>query len=297
MVAPAGAEFVLAAFGQQVVVEAAGAQLRCYKASGRDVIVSYPHGAEPPRYAGATLVPWPNRIRDGHYYFAGRSHQLAVSEGEQGTALHGLARRYDWTRTEHAADVLALRAVVGPVAGYPFRIDVRIRYALTPHGLAVDVHAVNRGDSPAPWGYGAHPYLAVADTTVRNSELQLPAARCLVVDDRSLPITTSAVSGRTDFRELRPIADAKLDDSFTELTRDADGRAVVQLRAGGQITRVWADANLPYLQVFAPDEFAPGLRGVAIEPMSCPPDAFNSGHGLVVLECGDSWSASWGIEP
>ena len=46
-----------------------------------------------------------------------------------------------------------------------------------------------------------------------------------------------------------------------------------------------------------PENLMDGRPAVAIEPMTCAPDAFNSGHGLIVLEPGGSWSGSWGIQP
>jgi aldose 1-epimerase len=38
-------------------------------------------------------------------------------------------------------------------------------------------------------------------------------------------------------------------------------------------------------------------RAIAVEPMSCPPDALRSGRHLVVLEPGQNWLASWGLRP
>ena len=37
------------------------------------------------------------------------------------------------------------------------------------------------------------------------------------------------------------------------------------------------------------------IRGIAVEPMTCPADAFNSGSGLIVLEPGQQWSGQWGL--
>jgi aldose 1-epimerase len=38
-------------------------------------------------------------------------------------------------------------------------------------------------------------------------------------------------------------------------------------------------------------------RSVAIEPMTCPPDAFRSGRDMVVIKPGDTWRGAWGIRP
>jgi galactose mutarotase-like enzyme len=38
-------------------------------------------------------------------------------------------------------------------------------------------------------------------------------------------------------------------------------------------------------------------RGVAIEPMTCPPNALRTGTDVIVLQPGHEWTARWGIEP
>jgi aldose 1-epimerase len=53
-----------------------------------------------------------------------------------------------------------------------------------------------------------------------------------------------------------------------------------------------------FLMVFTPDaipEVARRRRSIAIEPMTCAPNAFRSGDGLVVLRPGESWNGRWGV--
>ena len=38
-------------------------------------------------------------------------------------------------------------------------------------------------------------------------------------------------------------------------------------------------------------------RSLAVEPMTCPPDAFRSGEDLIRLEPGGSFTSTWGIRP
>jgi aldose 1-epimerase len=58
---------------------------------------------------------------------------------------------------------------------------------------------------------------------------------------------------------------------------------------------VWADEAWPYVQVFTGDLPDVQRRGFAVEPMTCPPNAFNTGEGLIRLEPGDSFEGRWGI--
>jgi aldose 1-epimerase len=96
-----------------------------------------------------------------------------------------------------------------------------------------------------------------------------------------------------DFREPHLLGQAVLDTAFTKVAADADGRWRVTLthaRTGRAVT-VWADATAyPWVQVFTGDSLPAGARratGIAVEPMTCAPDAFNSGDGLIVLEPGE----------
>jgi aldose 1-epimerase len=47
--------------------------------------------------------------------------------------------------------------------------------------------------------------------------------------------------------------------------------------------------------VFPPADVVARGRAVAIEPMTCPADALNTGTDLIELKPAASWSGSWGI--
>ena len=173
---------------------------------------------------------------------------------------------------------------------------------LEPQGLVVSVHASNVGARSAPFGFGAHPYIALGDTPLADVELTIPAAVEVLVDEQLIPTGTAAVRPEVDFRTARPLGATALDTAFTELTRTrADGawEVVVGGLETGDVS-VWGDEALDWVQVFTAkgkDTGVDGVRGIAVEPMSCPANAFNTGDGLVVLAPGESWSAQWGIEP
>ncbi len=59
---------------------------------------------------------------------------------------------------------------------------------------------------------------------------------------------------------------------------------------------VWADEAWPWLQVFTGDLPDIRRRGLAIEPMTCPPQAFRTGEGVIRLEPGERWCGEWGID-
>ena len=290
---PSGEQFELALGDQHAVVTEVGAGLRAYSAGGREVLDGYPLDALADSGRGQLLIPWPNRIRDGVYRLDGREHQLPLNEPERGNAIHGLVRWSTWTVADRAADRVVLEHVLHPQPGYPFTLELRVEYALSDDGLSVRTTATNVGAESCPYGAGSHPYLAVAD--VDEAVLRLPAGTVLESDERGIPVGASPVDGELDFRAARPVGSVRLDHCFTDLEREEDGLARVELDG----TTLWVDESYPYLMVFTGDALpdAERRRSIAVEPMTCAPNAFASGDGLVVLEPGEEHAAAWGITP
>jgi aldose 1-epimerase len=159
----------------------------------------------------------------------------------------------------------------------------------------VQIEATNVGSGPCPYGAGAHPYLAVDGDRVDGVELRVPAHTVLQSNERALPVGRATVQGELDFREAKPIGSTALDHCFTDLERDEDGRARVVLAAGPTL---WVDESYPFLMVFTGDGLPDvARRSLAVEPMTCAPNAFRTGDGLVVLEPGETHSGTWGIQP
>jgi len=278
------------------------AALRVLRHGGRDLIVSWAADRPIPYYSGVLLAPWPNRIGGARYVFDGETYRLPVNEEDRGNALHGLVADAEWEAVEwlpagEQQSFLRLAHTITPSPGYPFTVALRVLYTLTAHGLTTTLSAQNIGDRPAPYGCGPHPWLLAGDPEdpVEEWELRVPAGRVLLVDDRLLPRTLEDVAGTPyDFRRTRRVGAVPVDHAFTALEPDADGRARVSLRGPSRAVEVsWDPAVLPWVQVCTGAGL--GHAGIAVEPMTCPPDAFNSGTDLVVLEPGDKHEASWTI--
>jgi aldose 1-epimerase len=251
---------------------------------------------------GQLLMPWPNRIQDGTYTFNGQDQQLALTEPKRHNASHGLVRWAAWTLEEQSANSVSLVYRVMAQTGYPWAVDLHVLYDLSADGLTVTQTATNLADEPAPYACGAHPYLTVGTGPVDNWELTLPAGvRVLADDDRLIPTGTEDVEGTGfDFRVSRPIRGCEFNSAFTGLTRDDSGRATVVLQSEERALALWVDERIDWLMVYSADDVAGSARrSLAVEPMTAPPNAFNSGVGLVTLspagEAGDELSVSWGI--
>ena len=292
---PSGEQVELSFGDHEVVVTEVGAGLRAYSAGGRDVLDGYAVDEFATSGRGQLLIPWPNRIRDGAYELDGRRHQLDLSEPARDNAIHGLVRGSSWSVSERSADRAVLEHVLRPRPGYPFILELRVEYSLSADGLTALATATNIGAETCPYGAGWHPYLCVRGDTVDEALLRVPAQSVLEADQRGIPVGSRPVEAtELDFREPRPVGPTRLDHCFTDLDRGEDARARVAI---GETT-LWTDEAYPYLMVFTGDGL-PDVerRSLAVEPMTCAPNAFVSGQGLVLLESGDSHAAAWGITP
>ena len=276
-----------------------GGGLRTYSANGHAVLDGYGPEERCSSGRGQLLAPWPNRIQDGQYEFDGKHHQLPLTEPELGNAIHGLVRWAAWTAAEHEPHRVVMAHVVHPQPGYPFSLSLSIEYSLSDAGLTVRTSATNAGDRDCPYGCGAHPYLTAGTGVVDTLELRIPAGTVLRSDERSLPTGSEPVTGTGyDFRARRAIGGLVLDNAFTDLDRDGDGAARVELwdPASGAARTLWMDEAYPWVMVFSGDPLPDvARRALAVEPMSCPPNAFRSGENLVRLAPGESHTATWGI--
>lgn len=297
-------EFTLAAGGYTAIVTARAAALRVLQFQGRDLVVPFPEGGPIPDYRGIIAAPWPNRTADGTYSFDGVEYHLPINEPERCTALHGLAFPLDWALKESDAGSLTLTCAVGPTAGYPFALELSARYVLDESGLHTSVMAVNAADMAAPYGVCPHPYLVAGSSPLDQWELDFSAESFLeVTPDRLLPVSLAAVEGHAfDFRAQRAIGSTEIDHAFTGLTFD-DGLARLSVRdpagtgVGNSGVGMSWDESCQWLQIHTADkpEPIPSRIGLAVEPMTCPPNAFNSGTDLIRLEPGARHTASWSI--
>ncbi|HEY8828712.1 MAG TPA: aldose 1-epimerase family protein [Jatrophihabitantaceae bacterium] len=293
-----GRQFTIAAGDHEATVVEVGAGLRRYAHRGVDVTFTYGDGDLPPKGCGAVLVPWPNRLRGGRYSFDGKAYQLPLSEPPTGNAIHGLGRWARWVPVRHETSAVTLALDIVPQAGWPFEVRVEVTYALDAvGGLAVTGVARNTGTGRAPFGAGFHPYLSTRGRGIGEVTVKVPARDRIVLDEAKVPVGMQSVAGTPyDLRRGRRLGALRLDDGFTGLsTAGGRGAVLVRTRSGG--AQVWFDETFRFVQVFTPDLVAGGLPGVAVEPMTCPADAFNSGTGLIVLTPRDSWTGSWGIQP
>jgi len=297
--APSGEQFELGYGEQRASVVEVGGGIREYAVAGRPVLDPYPLEAMCDGGHGAPLIPWPNRLEDGRYRFHEVDYQLPLSEPANRNAIHGLLRWRPWRALEREADRVRMAARIHPMTGYPFALDVSIEYRLGEDGLTVSTTSMNIGDRACPYGAGQHPYLSPGSGPIDECTLELGARTRILLDERQLPSGSEPVAGgELDFAAARRLGEQRIDCALTDLERDDAGRARARLSApDGATVELWAEESYTVLQLFTGDTLSPARRrlGLAVEPMTCQPNAFRSGVGLVRLEPGESLSTRWGV--
>ena len=262
-----------------------------------DLVESFSEQATPPLGAGTVLVPWPNRVEDGVWRLGGVREQLDLTEPDRHNAIHGLLRHTAYTVQQHTAESITLAATLFPQHGYPFQLDTTVRYSLTGTGVTVEHSIANVSQQAAPVAIGTHPYFRIGDVPTRELTLTLAATTHFEADARLIPIREVPVEGTDyDFRGGRLVDDLRLDDGFGGVIV-ADGVSRHTLTApDGSVLTLWQDAAFGYVQAFTTRAFPGRDLAIAIEPMTAPANAFNSGDGVRWLQPGESWGASWGVD-
>jgi aldose 1-epimerase len=298
---PSGAQYEIRHGDQVAVAVEVGGGLRTYTAGGRDVLDGYAADAVCDGARCQTLIPWPNRVKDGKWQWEGTDRQLPLTEPEQHNAIHGLVRWLAWDVVTHTDDSVELSCTCAPQTGYPWRLTVTNHWSLDARGLTALTTIRNESDTAAPVAAGFHPYITAGTPTIDLAALTIPAATRILTGDQQIPVGREDVAGTAfDFRESRQLGDLEIDYAFADLTRDADGLARLRLAApGGATVAVWVDAAYPYLEVLPGDALrvpARRRRGLGVEPMSAPPNALATGEAVTRLEPGAEWHGRWGIE-
>jgi len=303
MRAPTGEQYELtkqtAAGDARAIITEVAAGLRHYSVGGIDLTHSFDEDATPPSGCGIVLVPWPNRVKDGRWDLNGKPQQLSLTEPDRDNAIHGLLRYSPYTLVERTDSAITLAATVFPQAGYPFLLDTSVRYELVDDGLAVTHTLVNQGNADAPVAVGTHPYFTIGDVATADLTLTLNAATHFTVDDRLNVIEEHPVDGTEyDLRSGARVGDLHLDDGWGGVVI-TDGQAAQTLTApDGRTVSMYSDAHFGYVQVYTSRDLAgmpEGDMAIAIEPMTAPTNALNSGRDLTWLAPQETWSVSWGV--
>jgi len=238
----------------------------------------------------AIMVPFANRIDDARYVFDGEPYDLQPGvEGAARAARHGFVRGVDFDIAEIAADTDGAHASFttqairpGTHPGYPFAIDLTVRYTLGADGLVLEAVMRNVGERAAPCFFGWHPYFKLSESPIEGWQLQIPADSVVRTNEQFIPIAgadaRAPLSHRPElnFRQMQAIGPRELNHAFADLRMDTDGRARTRLRdpESGLGIAMWQPSGV--MLAFTADTVTRDVRrSVALEPMESWSDAFN----------------------
>lgn len=295
--AATGTQFTLARGDATAIITALAAGLRHYDKGGVALVESYPLDSIAPGAAGITLAPFANRVDGGRWELDGVPQQMDITEVPRNNAIHGLLRNVGYTALEHSPTHVLLEATIHPQHGYPFLARHQVRYELGAAGeLRVAQTLINDSLRRAPFVLGAHPYFTLGTVAPQELRITVNAGSALSTNSRMIPTGTAAVDGRYDLRGGKAVPESLMDTCFTDLLTD-DGVARHTLQApDGRSVSLFHDGTVSYVHVYITDEFPGRSLAVAMEPMTGPANAFNSGDGLKWLAPGESFTMNWGID-
>jgi aldose 1-epimerase len=302
MRAPTGEQFRLTrntphGLAEAVIVEVA-ASIREFRIGGVELTEPYGEFSTPPFADGIVLVPWPNRVEDGVWKLDGTPQQLDLTEPDKHNAIHGLLRNTPYRLLEQSDGSITLGATVFPQHGYPFILETEVKHELTDDGMTVTHRITNESDLPAPVAIGAHPFFQIGDVRTDDLTLTVHAGTHFPVDERLNPSAEIPVDCTDyDLRTGRKVAELNLDDAFGDVKPVNQVTATLTAPDGRSVS-LWQDENFPYVQIFTTRIFPRGtahVTAIAMEPMTAPANAFNSGQSLRWLNPGETWQAAWGI--
>ena len=281
----------------------------------QDLADGYRDGAEVLARSGsrfAIMAPFAGRVADARYRFDGRLEDLQPgARGAERAARHGFVRGVAFALDalvadqEHAQAVLSTQAI-RPQPGYPHAIDLALVFTLDGGGLTLEARMRNVGEHAAPCFFGWHPYFRLADDTVVDGwQLQIPAQTLIRTGAYLIALPGAAAyvplddAPALDFRQPRPIGDSIIDQGYTDLAAEPDGRIRTRLRdpGSGLGIAVWQERGV--MHAFTGDTIGRDpRRSMALEPMECMADAFNRPEcaAAIRLEPGQERRFRCGVE-
>jgi aldose 1-epimerase len=250
-------------------------------------------------FKGSKLFPFPNRIKNGRFVWHGKKYQLPINFPSENHAIHGLVlgKKFKIVSkkcSENEASIELTYYYHGEMPGYPFKYRLQVIFSFSRiNGVKCHTIVANEDEIAIPIGDGWHPYFQTG-TKIDHLYLKLPSTEILEVDKRMIPIGNRIKSDK--FASLTEIGKTIFDTCY-KIGKSKKGIAEVKLndpRNNINLT-IWQETGrgkYNYLQIYTP----PSRTSIAVEPMTCAPDAFNNREGLITLEPGKNFTASFGIK-
>ncbi len=294
------------------MVPSLGNNSHSYKVNGQELFWSpYKSLAEmkakPANLGNPFLAPWANRIDGYSYYANGKKYLLNPDLGNVRAdgfkqPIHGLVMYAPWTVIRVQADDqsawvtsrLEFWREPAWMAQFPFAHNLEMTYRLSNGELEVVTTIENLAHQPMPISLGYHPYFQVGDAPRDQWRVHLPVKSKVML---SPSLTPTGEKQAATYSAPIGLSGVALDDVFTDLNSDAQGRTEFWVQGKQQKVSVIYGPKYPVAVVYAP----PGRNFICFEPMTGVTNAFNLAQQgkfpLQSVPAGGSWRESFWIRP
>jgi aldose 1-epimerase len=254
------------------------------------------------------LGPWADRLDEPAFFANGRRYafdlQLGNVRGEMPS--HGFVTTTDqWTVVEANADADAawvtsrLEFYRQPtwMKQWPFAHTIEITHRLQDGVLEVQTSIVNMSAEPMPIAVGFHPYFRLTDSPRDEWRLSVGARTHWRLTSNKVPTgETEPIERFFPAPEAAPLGDYSLDDVFTDLVRDRQGRATISVTGKAQRLDIVLDPNYRAVTLWSPKD----RPFICVEPTAGIIDALNlAARGryddLQSVAPGGTWRAGFWI--
>lgn len=247
---------------------------------------------DPLGMASFPLLPWANRLRQGHFHLDGRTVQLPPHPDLGPHSIHGLGWVRPWQVAMHSRRRLVLELAHDGNGDWPYAFSARQIYSLDAQGLRIDLALRNRGAQRMPAGLGHHPYLP-HERQGTGTRLKAHVQGMWESDVELLPTRVNTAHPAVQALCKGMLLQAfDLDNNFTGFGREAE----VQWPGGDRLF-MQSTAPLDYFVLYCPqdaDIFCMEPVSNCTDWLNLPPDAQAGGH---LLEPGQALHASLWLQP
>lgn len=227
------------------------------------------------------LWPFPNRVRDARYSYAGRQYTLDSVKRVPSTLIHGLVYDRSWGYEQPSADersasvttFVEMRPDSPYYDAYPFPSRLALTYTLTSSGVTVTYTVKNTGTETLPYGFALHPYFNLL-TGAGQTLVALPAGHVMEADQGLLPTghlldVHSTMYAMFDLSQPTPVGHLKLDHVYTDLPTPREAR--IDYHGLNLRTHITASDDFTHAVIYTPAQ-SPYF---CLENQTCSTDAIN----------------------
>jgi aldose 1-epimerase len=266
--------------------------------AGETLIKVDDHFPENYQFQSAILSPFPNKIRNGIYDFEGKDYQLTTNDAAMKNAAHGLIynKKFTVESLNCDADNAEIRLCYiydNEDIGYPFKIKLIVTFYLQcSSGLTITFRVTNLSNRVIPYGMGFHPYFQFG-CPLSETKLIIPECEKLDFDNDNFPMGDSI--RWNDFSGGKTIGSVKFNSCFW--VKEPNGHLNIEIQRDNsfQNFKLWFETGVNKFNFFQLYTLH-NTNEIAIEPMTCAPDAFNNKLGLMYLKSGTEISTKFGIQ-